>query len=96
MVGVEDGVCYLSIIQARELNPETTLLLQDKIDHYLAYVLDGQMALEEPRKALLPKVIRLHLQQPAQGVAEEFLAALPAHLEEEGIGFEVHIGAADA
>ena len=96
LLGTSEGVCFLAIIQAEPLDPESTLRLQDKINHYLTYILDGQMLEENPSLASLPKVIQLHLQHEPTGIATEFLERVSSVLAQEGVGFEVEISSGDA
>ena len=95
MVTVEDGVCYLYVVQGHELDGERTLALQTKLNNYLAFILDGQFAQEYPDKAPLPKVIRVELLYEAEGVAAEFLEKVGPLIKKEGIGFEVNLYSED-
>ncbi len=91
MVTVEDGVCYLYVVQGHELDGERTLALQTKLNNYLAFILDGQLEQEYPKKAQLQKVIRVELLYRPEGVAAEFLEKVAPLIEKEGIGFEVKL-----
>ena len=91
MVTVDDGVCYLYVVQGHELDGERTLALQEKLNNYLAFILDGQFEQEYPERALLQKVIRVELLHKPEGVAAEFLEKVAPHIEKEGIGFEVKL-----
>jgi hypothetical protein len=86
-LGVRDGLCILSIIQTTPLSPELTTLLQEKLNYYLQYILDGQLHEERPETINMPKVIELYLQHPASDVAEIFLSRVSAYIEGEGIRF---------
>ena len=86
-IGIREGECILSIIQAAPLSPEQTVLLQEKLNHYLQYILDGQLHEERPEADNIPKTIELHLQHPASGVAAEFLSKVKTYIEGEGIKF---------
>jgi len=90
----KDDTCYLYVIQDAELDDERTLALQTKLNNYLAFILDGQLAEEYPSKAQLQKVIRIELQYPATGVAAEFLERIEPYLQKEGVGFEVGVHSA--
>lgn len=87
IIGIREGECILSIIQAAPLSPELTVLLQEKLNHYLQYILDGQLHEERPEADNMPKTIELHLQHPASGVAAEFLSKVKPYIESEGIKF---------
>ncbi len=86
-IGIREGECILSIIQAEPLSPELTVLLQEKLNHYLQYILDGQLHEERPDADNMQKTIELYLQHPAAGQAEEFLSKVKPYIESEGIKF---------
>lgn len=88
---VRDGTLYLYIIQADELDGERTLALQNKLNNYLAFILDGQLEEEYPDMVEWPKVVRLELRLTPVGVAAEFLNLVGNALEAEGVGFEFHV-----
>jgi len=87
-IGIRESECILSIIQSEPLSPELTVLLQEKLNYYLQYILDGQLHEERPDTDNMQKTIELHLQHPASGVAEEFLSKVKAYIESEGIKFK--------
>jgi hypothetical protein len=88
LIGLKDGVCRFTIVQVERLNDERVLLLQEKLNNYLTYILDGQLAEEYPDRAELPKVVEVALQFPPEGVAIEFLSKVGEVFREKGIGFE--------
>ena len=88
----KDGVCSLYIVQSMPLDDELTLKLQEKINNYLAFALDGQLANEYPDMAGMRVQIKLELQYPPEGVAAEFIEKVAPHVEAEGIGFHVQVG----
>jgi hypothetical protein len=92
-IGIREGECILSIIQSDSLSPELTVQLQEKLNYYLQYILDGQLHEERPDTDNMLKTIELHLQHPASGVAEEFLSKVKAYIESEGIKFQLVHGA---
>ena len=56
---INEGVCILSIIQYELIDDSNIELLQSKLNHYLSYILDGQLEQDEPKKSALPKQIEL-------------------------------------
>ncbi len=88
VIAENDGVCYLYVIQADHLDDERTLALQDKLNNYLAFILDGQLEQEFPDKANLRKVVRVELKHSPPDLAADFLVAVGGTFEAEGIGFE--------
>ena len=87
ILSIREGVCILSIIQADPISPELTVLLQEKLNHYLQYILDGQLNEERPETINMPKAIELYLQHPTSGVAFTFLNRVKSNIESEGIMF---------
>jgi hypothetical protein len=59
LISHNEGVCNLHVVQSEELTDELLLKLQDKLNHYLAYALDGQ--LQEDFSNLPKKQIRIQL-----------------------------------
>ncbi len=88
----KDNVCSLYIVQGMYLDDELTLKLQEKINNYLTYVLDGQLEKEYPDMANMNKRIQIDLQFKPEGVAADFLEKVRPHIEKEGIEFNVQIG----
>ena len=91
LIGEEGGICYLHVIQTDELDDERTLLLQTKLNNYLAFILDGQLDDEHPDKASLKKVVRVHLQHEPSGVANQFLSMVGEVFQRENVGFEYEL-----
>ena len=87
-IGLEDGICNLWIVQSERLNENNLLLLQEKINNYLAFILDGQMAEEFPHMSGLPKLVKIVLQYDATGISAEFLERVSTVFRNEGIGFQ--------
>ena len=87
----KDGVCSLYIVQSMPLDDELTLKLQEKINNYLSFALDGQLIDEYPDMAGKKVQIKLELQYRPEGVAAEFIEKVAPHIEAEGIGFHVQV-----
>ena len=88
LIAEKDGVCYLYVVQSDELDDEKTLALQDKLNNYLSFILDGQLKEEYPDKALLRKVVRIEFQHQPTGIAAEFLERVRPVFEAAGVCFE--------
>lgn len=88
LIAEKDGVCYLYVVQSDELDDEKTLALQDKLNNYLSFILDGQLKEEYPDKALLRKVVRIELQHQPTGIAAKFLERVRPVFEVAGVCFE--------
>ena len=88
LITEKDGICYLYVVQSDELDGERTLALQEKLNNYLSFILDGQFEKEYPERAVLRKVVRIELQHKPAGIAAEFLRKVKPVFEAEGIGLE--------
>jgi hypothetical protein len=88
LIAEKDGACYLYVVQSDELDDEKTLALQDKLNNYLSFILDGQLKEEYPDKALLRKVVRIEFQYLPTGIAAEFLERVRPVFEAAGVRFE--------
>ena len=88
LVSEKGGVCYFYVIQADDLDDERILLLQAKLNNYLAFILDGQLEQEDPEKYRLGEMVKVELQYVPSGVASKFLALVKGVFQREAIGFE--------
>jgi hypothetical protein len=84
---INDGTCVLSIIQSEIIDDSNIELLQDKINHYLSYVLDGQLEEEEPHKYALPKRIELIIGHSPTEALTSFVIQLVPALNSESVSF---------
>lgn len=68
-----------------------SLLLQDKINTYLEFVMSGQLQqLKEPKIPDSPEIrVTLSLQHSPTPEAKEFLAQVERFLKGSGLGFEI-------
>lgn len=88
----KDNVCSLYIVQNDPLDGELTLKLQEKINNYLAFSLDGQLAREYPDMAKMKLRIEIEIQHKPEGVAAKFIEKVRPIIEAEGLEFLVKIG----
>lgn len=84
---INNGACVLSIIQSEIIDDTNIELLQDKLNHYLCYILDGQLEEEEPHKYALPKRIELIIGHVPTDTLLDFIEQLTPILEAENIKF---------
>jgi hypothetical protein len=89
---INDGTCVLSIIQSEIIDDTNIELLQDKFNHYLTYVLDGQLEEEEPHKYALPKRIELIIGHSPTETLTNFISQLVPVLKSESVGFILKAG----
>lgn len=88
LIGENNGTCNLWIVQSEALDEERLFLLQEKINNYLTYILDGQLAEEYPEFCNMPKTVRIVYQQDLTETAIDFLEKVKSIFFDEGIGFE--------
>jgi hypothetical protein len=84
---INNGVCVLTLVQYETINESNIELLQSKLNHYLSYILDGQLEEEEPHKYALPKRIELIVGHKPTEVLTNFISQLFPILESESINF---------
>lgn len=70
--------------------------IEEKINRYLGYVLDGFLAEHYPQYVGKQVRIRLRCAEPPAGEAARFVAAAEQAITRYGIGFEVRVGVADS
>lgn len=91
LITEKDGACYLYVVQSAEMDEEKTLALQDKLNNYLSFILDGQLKEEYPDKALMRKVVCIEFQHQPTGIAAEFMDRVRPVFEAEGVCFEFSV-----
>ena len=83
------GHIYLSISDHIDWQTKNKpLLLQQKINHYLAFIESGEMLLGYPQSASLNPIINLICQFEPNQEDQEFLVQIQAVIEEAGFSFE--------
>lgn len=91
VTATKDGRCLLYIVQVDRMDDEDLFALQDKINNYLTYALDGQLAKMYPQYSSAPKAIKLQLGSDPSDVQQKFFAAITDLCKKEGLDFEVEI-----
>jgi hypothetical protein len=90
------GEIVLLMLEDRPWGGEDQLYqLEDKINRYLGYVLDGWLARQYPQYEGRPVRFELECREPPHGTAAELLRAAQTVCEGEGIVFAVRVGPAD-
>lgn len=69
VIGFNNGTCYLWIVQSTPIDESNLLLLQEKINNYLTFILEGQLLEEFPDSSDMPIIVRIVLQYDATGVS---------------------------
>ena len=85
--------CFLFIIQVDRFADQELPALQDKINNYLAFSLDGQLVSTYPNMANKHVTIKVQLSCDPTSAQQEFYSAVTKVCSSEGIGFEVEIPA---
>ena len=85
----DKGMIYLTISDHLDWQyQDKLLLLQQKINHYLAYIESGEMALKDPQASFLNPIICLVCQYHPNNQVIEFLTKVQGIVEEAGFSFE--------
>ena len=92
-VSHNEDVCNLHVVQFEFLTDELLLKLQDKLNHYLAYALDGQLEAEFPDLPKLQIRIQLWLAQEPDDDTLKFLDKAAYACSVEGVEFITEMGA---
>jgi hypothetical protein len=89
----ESGTVVLVMYETRPFRDAETQLrqLQDKIDRYLSYVLDGFLIQHYPQYEGIPVRMMLQTVHPPEGRAKSLLAAAEKVCREFGVPFSVSI-----
>ncbi|TWX44434.1 DUF6572 domain-containing protein [Colwellia hornerae] len=86
---IDNGVCVLTLVQYEIIDESNIELLQSKLNHYLVYILDGQLEEEEPQKSALPKRIELIVGHNPTEILTDFINQLVPVLETDSISFVI-------
>ncbi|GIQ61377.1 hypothetical protein Flavo103_45120 [Flavobacterium collinsii] len=88
----KQGILVLTISDHLEWDDENEhlLLLQDKINSYLDFIENGQLAESYPDKADKTIMIQIVFKYQPNKTAEEFLAIVERFLNEKGYAFDFY------
>jgi hypothetical protein len=81
----------LVLVESRRLVQADALALQEKLNNYLSYALDGKLASHFPAGAGKPTCIRVDLYSQPDGFVIEFLRKYSRALISHGVSLEVNI-----
>jgi|SRR3990172_589452 len=87
------GDVVLVMVEGREWNSsdDRLLELQEKINRYVAFVLDGQMLEQYPELAGKPVRLELRCVAAPDSKTADFLALVHEKLTSEGLGLDVKL-----
>ena len=91
LVTERDGVCYMYLVEENKLEGDQLLALQEKLNKYLSFILDGQLQRMYPALGTLQKVVRINLQHTPSQFADEFLGRVRSQFAEYEVGLEVAV-----
>jgi hypothetical protein len=86
-----DEFAVLILIETRPLVNRDALALQEKLNNYLSFALDGGLAAKFPACAGKPACIRVDLYSQPDEFILEFLRKFASFLVEHGVSLEVNI-----
>lgn len=88
----KQGILVLTISDHLEWDDknEHLLLLQDKINSYMDFIENGQLAESYPEKADKKIIIQIVFKYYPNKIAEEFLAIVKRFLSEKGHAFDFY------
>lgn len=87
------GDVVLAMIERRRwgASPDQLRQIEEKINRYLGYVLDGFLAEQYPQYVGKRVRIRLECAEAPRGTAVRFVEAATAAIEAQGIAFELSV-----
>ena len=91
LITERDGVCYMYLVVDNELEGDRLLALQERLNTYLSFILDGQLQRTYPALANLQKIVRINLQHAPSEFAGEFLDRIKSTFAEYEVGLEVAV-----
>ena len=86
------ALCNLHIVQSEKLTDDRLFKLQDKLNHYLAFALDGQLEDEFPNLHNMQIRIQLWLQHEPDDEALKFLDKVAYTCSVEGVELVTEMG----
>jgi hypothetical protein len=89
----KSGECVLIMTETRpwDGSADRVLELQKKINNYLSFALDGQMARQHPGSVGKPVRLQLDCEVPPDRETEHFIELVREKLRPEGIRFVVNL-----
>jgi hypothetical protein len=91
LVTERDGICYLYLVQENELDGDELLALQERLNSYLGFIVDGQLQRNYPALANHQKVVRINLQHTPAEFAGEFFERVKSAFAAHGVTLEVAV-----
>jgi hypothetical protein len=86
VLGISDHLAWAPTEEEGHL-----LLLQEKLNHYLAFIESGEMIVAFPAASEKKPVIRLIAKHPLSKVAQEFLDSASSVMTDAGIALEIEL-----
>ncbi len=83
-VAADEQECVLVVVQDEYLSKEDTFALQEKLNNYLCYAIDGQLFRDYPECAGKRLVLQINLFEVPDPFVFEFLEKARSTIEQEG------------
>jgi len=92
IIGVKGDKVVVSLIQADEVDENNIFALQEKLNNYLAFILDGQLDEEFPQYRGKSAIIEVTFKFEPKGVAKDFIEKATQLCLNEGVKLVCKIG----
>jgi hypothetical protein len=95
-ISERDGKLFLFLVQADDVDESNIFQFQEKLNNYLAFILDGQLDSDFPKYRMQPARIEINFQFEPKGIAREFLDKVTKKCLEENVVLTYTVGATHA
>jgi len=93
IISERDGKLFLFLVQADDVDESNISQFQEKLNNYLAFILDGQLDTEFPKYQMQPARIEINFRFEPTGIAREFLDIVTIKCLEEDVILTYTVGA---
>ena len=88
----EDGLLTLHLVQSIDVDEDNIFQLQEKINFYLMYILDGQLDEKYPDYSHKPARIEMKFQFEPSGIAKKFIEKAVKLCAPKNIQVNINVG----
>jgi hypothetical protein len=88
-ITLSEDIIRLVLVEQRQLSMDDATALQDKLNNYLGYVINGELRTHHPESTGKAVRIRIELSTEQIPFIHEFLLLYASSVAEYGIAFEV-------
>jgi len=93
IISERDGKLFLFLVQSDDVNESNIFQFQEKLNNYLAFILDGQLDSDYPKYRMQPARIEVDFQFEPKGIALEILDKVTKKCLEEDVILTYTVGA---